>query len=446
MLPLLPFSVWAARSVRWGVLAAFALAGVWLRLPDTPPLLPPLYVSRFVMLLPVLWTIGWWLAARLPGLRELRRDPHRRLWALALLLLALWAFASQLWAFQRGPHPEVGATAALQFGLVALFALACACAGPPHRHILAVLALMLAAHALIAGAQVANQRWLGLAALGEFRVTLESPGVSVVQAGDARWLRPYGLMPHPNMLAGALLLGTLAAAALALNSSRWLRWLGIALTTVGLYALLLTFSRAAWLGLAAGGLALAAGVWRAGALRRALPLALSLLAAGTLFAALYWPFVLARAGTGGETTEQRSVADRVVYTQFALQAISEFPLAGVGIGNFPWRASYYLMFVGFDLRGDNVHNVYLSAWAELGTVGLGLLAVALAAGTWAAVRAQPTVERAALLAGFAALSVVGLFDHYPWTILHFQVAWWGLLALAGAPAVTRETAKQRAAL
>ncbi len=445
MLPLLPLSVWPARFVRWGVLASFALAGVWLRLPLAPPLLPPLYVSRFVILLPVLWTVVWWLAAGSPGMRELRGDPHRRLWALALLLLALWAFASQSWAFQREPHPEVGATAALQLGLAALFALACACAGPPHRHILAALASALAAHALIAGAQVANQGWLGLTALGEFRVTPESPGVSVVQAGDARWLRPYGLMPHPNMLAGALLLGTLAAAALALSSSRWRHWFGTALTAAGLYALLLTFSRAAWLGLAAGVLALAAGLWRAGALRRVLPLALSLLAAGTLFTALYWPFVLARAGTGGETTEQRSIADRVVYTQFALQAISEFPLGGVGIGNFPWRASYYLMFVGFDLRGDNVHNVYLSAWAELGTVGLGLLIVALVAGAWAAVRAlqaQPTVERAALLAGFAALSVVGLFDHYPWTILHFQAAWWGLLALAGAPSVTLEASKQ----
>ena len=442
---LLPLSAWPARFVRWGVLTSFALAGVWLRLPTAPPPLPPLYVSRFLVLLPLLWTVMWWLAGGQPGLRKLRHDLHRRLWALALLLLALWAFASQLWAFQREPHPEVGATAALQFGLVALFALACACAGPPHRHILAALALALAAHALIAGAQVANQRWLGLTALGEFRVTLESPGVSVVQAGDVRWLRPYGLMPHPNMLAGALLLGTLAAAGLTLRSSRWPRWFGTALTAAGLYALLLTFSRAAWLGLAAGGLALAAGLWRAGTLRRALPLALSLLAAGALFAALYWPFVLARAGTGSETTEQRSVADRVVYTQFALQAIGEFPLAGVGIGNFPWRASYYLTSVGFDLRGDNVHNVYLSAWAELGTVGLGLLVVALAAGTWAAVRAllaQPTVERAALLAGFAALSVVGLFDHYPWTILHFQAAWWGLLALAGAPHAAPEGVKQ----
>lgn len=433
-MPLFNRSSWPLRLAQGGVVVTFALIGLWLRLPGVPPLLPPLYVSRFVIFLPVLWTVFWWLAAGLPGLRDLRRDPHRRLWALALLLLALWAFASQMWAFQRGPHPEVGATGALQFGMAALFAVVCACAGPPRRYIVAALIAALLTSALVAGLQVANQSALGLVALGEFGVTMQTPGVSVVQAGDVRWLRPYGLMPHPNMLAGALLAGTLAACALALSARRWLRWAGLAAAAAGLYALLLTFSRGAWVGLAAGGLIFTAVVWRAGLLRRALPLVLSLLAAGALFTALYWPFVLARTGAGDETTEQRSMADRVVYTQFALQAVSEFPVLGVGIGNFPWRASYYLMFVGFDLRGDNVHNVYLSAWAELGTVGLGLLILALAAGTWAAIRAlcaRPDPARAALFAGFAAFTVVGLFDHYPWTILHFQAAWWGLLALAG---------------
>jgi hypothetical protein len=434
MLPFDP-SPWSLRLARWGVVATFALSGLWLRLPGVPPPLPPLYVSRFVIFLPLLWTIGWWLIAGLPGLGRLRHDPHRRLWALALLLLALWAFASQLWAFQRGPHPDVAANAALQFGTAALFALAAGCAAPPRRAVLAALTISLIVHAAIAGAQVANQGALGLDALGEFAVQADAPGVSVVQAGNTRLLRPYGLMPHPNMVAGALVIGVLAACALALSPGRW-RLAGTAAAALGLYALLLTFSRAAWIGLAAGLALLALVVWRAGLLRRALPLALSLLAAGALFAALYWPFVLARAGAGDETTEQRSVADRVVYTQFALRAVTEYPLAGVGSGNFPWRASYYLMFVDFDLRGDNVHNVYLSAWAELGTVGLALLTLALAAGTWAAVRAlrvDSDPARAALFAGFVALAVIGLFDHYPWTMLHFQAAWWGLLALAAAP-------------
>ncbi len=29
-------------------------------------------------------------------------------------------------------------------------------------------------------------------------------------AGDIRWLRPYGLLPHPNVLAGFLVIGRLS--------------------------------------------------------------------------------------------------------------------------------------------------------------------------------------------------------------------------------------------
>ena len=34
----------------------------------------------------------------------------------------------------------------------------------------------------------------------------------------------------------------------------------------------------------------------------------------------------------------------------------------------------------------------------------------------------------ALFGGFIALTAIGLLDHYPWTIIQFQVTWWGLLA------------------
>src|SRR5690606_2703061 len=108
-----------------------------------------------------------------------------------------------------------------------------------------------------------------------------------------------------------------------------------------------------------------------------------------------------------------------------------------------WRTSYYLVETFYELRGDNVHHVYQSAWAELGVVGFGLLLIALAAGLEAALRAARVnaaggtssldnkTSRAALLAIVLALIIIGLFDHYPWTILHFQMLWWGALATAG---------------
>ena len=417
-----------------GILTTFALIPIWYRLPQRPPLLPDLYVSRFLILLPVLWTIGWWLLLRLPGFDDLRKDRLRTVGILALLLLALWGFASSTWAFQRVQHPEVAASAGLQFGVVGLFVLVVACTPPPKRHIIAALVFGLIVSSIIGGWQVAVQQAAGLEIFGEFPIHVDNIGVSVVQAEGRRWLRPYGLLPHPNPFAGALVIGLLAAGTWILSRRWWLA--GTVLALGGLWVLWLTFSRAAWGGFMIGALALLSALWhqRANLHWRRLALTLTLvLAAAALFFLLYQPFLLARAGIATESIEQRSISDRMVFTEFALRAISEYPLTGVGIGNFPWRASYYLMFTDFDLRGDNVHNIYLSVWAELGTVGLLLYLLALAAAILAAWRNRHNLNSAALLGGSIALAAIGLLDHYPYTFIQFQVALWGLMAAAGKP-------------
>jgi hypothetical protein len=446
-----------------GALLTFALIPVWDRFPrdEPPPLgLPNLNVSYYVLLLPMLWTIAAWLLAGVPGLAALWRNRVRRVWALALVGLAAWAVASLSWAFAGAFDADAGQTAALQLCIIVLFVLAVACAGPPPRAVVAVLAAVLLANATITILQAQTQGSIGLKLLGEYEFGPDKLGVGVVQAAGVRWVRPLGLMPHPNMLAGTLLAGLLASAALVLSSRRWVRWLGSGLFALGLWALLLTFSRAAWLGLALGiVLVLPLLRWtlrhRARRIQVALTAGLALIV-GAAFAAGFAPFLAARTGAGQESIELRSVADRIVFTDFALRSIRERPVLGVGIGNFPWRTSYYLVDTFYELRGDNVHNVYLLAWAELGIVGLGLLGIALVAGlaaVWLAVRSSSTqpltrggmveqtaphalddrTARVALLALVLACLIIGLLDHYPWTILHFQVALWGALVTAAKP-------------
>ncbi len=456
-------SNWQKLLIRAGIVATFALIPVWYRLPAPPPPLPPLYISRFLILLPMLWTIGCWLIFGLPGFAALRKDTTRAGWALALLLLALWALASPLWAFQRDAHPEVAANASLQFAIVALFAVVVACAGPPRHAIVGVLVAGVLWNSVIAIAQIANQGSIGLRALGEFPLGVNQPGIGYVQAEGARWLRPYGLLPHPNMLAGFFAIGLLATLTWMAARQRVLWWAGALIFTLGWWSLLLTFSRGAWIGFAVGvfatlplllryhadsnahflaNLASPCPAFLAGwrfniSPRLLLPLAIAL-AVGLIFAIIFRPFLAARAGIGDESIELRSVSDRVVFATFAYNSIIERPIIGVGMGNFPWRASYYLVNTDYDLRGDNAHHVLLSAWAELGLVGFVLLVIALVLGVEAVLRAfsnRNAEARAAiaLLGGFMALTAVGLLDHYPWTILHFQAAWWGLLATAFHP-------------
>lgn len=431
--------------VQAGILATFALTPVWYRFKGAPGDFETLYSTGFLIFWPMLWTVGWWMAAGLPGFAALRRTKVRRLWALALLMLALWAFLSGAWAFTRRFAPEVTTGAALPLALAALFAIAVACAGPPPRVIASALIVGAAWNAALAGMQVAGQESVGLNALGEFRLNPAVSGVAVVQAEGVRWLRPYGLLPHPNILAGFLAVALLMTPAWFLSGSRR-RWAaGTTIFLCGLWGLLLTFSRGAWLGFAAGAFAGLPLVWRARAAWRRLVLVLTLgLAAAGAFAVLYGPFLAARAGVGEESIEQRSVSDRAVYMDFAYRAIRESPLAGVGMGNFPWRASYYLQFTPYDLRGQPAHHIFLSAWAELGAVGYALTAVALVMGIEAGLTAvrknsqdeRDTLARAAFLGGIVALMIIGLLDHYPWTLLHFQALWWGLLGAAGSQGLT----------
>ena len=431
-------------QIHVGILLTFLLIPVWYRLPQSP-IFARLYVTRFLIFLPMLWAIFSWIVLGAPGLKAFLQSRARVFWAFALFLLALWAFASQIWAFQRVAYPEVGGSAALQFGVSALFAFVIACAAPSPRAIIPVLLVGLFLNAAIVIGQALNQGSLGLIFLGEFPFTLDTVGVSILRSGVLRWVRPYGLLPHPNLAAGALLVGILAATAWLLSLRRWQQIAGILLVAFGGWALLLSFSRAAWGGLVAGGLALLLFLrphLRRVETRVVLAVAGGLtLVVGAAFFAAYQPLLAARAGVGEESVELRSVSDRIVFINFALRSISERPILGVGIGNFPWRTSYYLAETTFALRGDNVHFVLLAAAAELGIVGLVLLVAAILAGVTAIIKGlrapldeiNTNDERAARLAFFAifiALLAVGVLDHYPWSQLHFQVAWWGSLAAA----------------
>src|SRR4051812_44132756 len=142
----------------------------------------------------MLWSIFWWLVLGLPGLRDLWRSRWRTLWALSLHLLALWGYASLLWAFQRVAHPDVGQTAALQFAVSALFVVVVACAAPRPIIIVSVLAFDVVWNAAITVIQSQNQGAIGLRALGEFPFAAQA-GASILESGSIRWVRPYGLMP-----------------------------------------------------------------------------------------------------------------------------------------------------------------------------------------------------------------------------------------------------------
>jgi O-antigen ligase len=160
-----------------------------------------------------------------------------------------------------------------------------------------------------------------------------------------------------------------------------LRLPAIVAAAVAFAAILATFDRAAWLGLATAALVVAAAQRRNG---RALVAGLALGAA----AFLLLPQVRARFGTSFDV---RGNADRVFVWSRAAEIIRDHPVRGIGFGNYPRVCGAYYDRVdpGFYMR-TWAHNTELSMLAETGPVGLAVflwLGVAAAAALWKRVRA-----------------------------------------------------------
>lgn len=427
---------WRRFPVQAGVVLTFLLIPLWLRLEQLPILLAPFYVSSFALLLPLLFTVFAWLLTGLPGIRVFMNSSIRAGWAIMLLLLFLWMYGSSGWAFMSEREPQLAINAFVQFGCVVLFALAVACAGPPPRVVIAALIVGLIWNTLLGGAQVVLQGSVGITLLGEFSISAAQRGASVIQSGDIRWLRPYALLPHPNILAGIFFVGLLALVYGLTAKRAIIRLTSLIVMIPALWVFLLTFSRGGYLAFVAGAFVLLPLLWRNRRSQNGLGLALAAaLIVGVSFFLVYRPLLFARAGVGLESTELYSAAERSILSQTAVRAISENTLVGVGAGNFPWRASYYLYYDNSPVRGNQVHHMLLAVWAELGLVGLLLLVSAVIFGIEAVlqrIRAQEgdTAGRAVLLAGFIALMIAGLFEHYPYTLLQMQTLLWGIVATA----------------
>jgi O-antigen ligase len=417
------------RLIHLGIMATLALLPFWVRWQGAPRSFSADYVLGFVVVVPMLATIGLWLLAGAPQRARLWRDGWRLAWVACWLALVVWAWLSQYWAYKGGVRDGMAQNGALTLAMVGAFTFVVACCPPPTRWLLRLLIAQGAVLCAIGGAQVALQSDMGLRLFGEFALDPARSGVSVVMSEGVRWLRPYGFSPHPNIFAGALLACLLALSPALLRG----RWWALGAWGVGVWVFLLTFSRGAWLAYGVAFGALWAWAWLS---RRAdwrvlvRPLLLGVFLAGAFFV-LYRPFVLARAGVGVENTELRSVGDRVILTEIALEAIARYPLQGVGAGNFPFYAHDFIRTrTPYAMQGDNVHHVGLLVLSELGVIGLGLLVGMGLVGVGGALAQKPLDEtRASFLAIVGAYVVVGFFDHYPYTLLGSLTLWQALLAM-----------------
>jgi polysaccharide biosynthesis protein PslJ len=254
-------------------------------------------------------------------------------------------------------------------------------------------------------------------------------------------LRAIGTSVDPNVFGGTLML------ALALIIVQWaspepvLRksiLLVLAIPTAA--GLLLSLSRASWLGLTIG-------LCLVGALRFRRILPLVALVGLVLLVSPVGREVITRFISGFSTAD-RATAFRVGEYANALTLLQRYPLLGIGFGTSP----------DIDITAG-VSSVYLLVAEQTGLLGLGLYLVALSGAWLAGLRGLAAMGdrklqgvRAAFLAAISGALVAGLLDHYfanqafPHAVALFWLYAAGLVAVSGLARVThRQREPERAA-
>ena len=200
-------------------------------------------------------------------------------------------------------------------------------------------------------------------------------------------------------------------AKLLLRPGKRLPWL-LPPAVLGTLALLLSLTRNAWIGLAAGLLLLAA-VWK-----RWLLLAYPALA---LLVWLALPRAVLDRAFSAVDPRQHSNYDRLCMAISGTQMIQDYPLTGVGLGMVPRLYPLYRLDDAPRWKVPHLHNNFLQIAAERGLPAMAAyfwLLVAFFATTWRALPRLCGVRRAAVassLVTILGITVAGMFEYNFWS-------------------------------
>jgi len=287
------------------------------------------------------------------------------------------------------------------------------------------------------------QRSVGLQFLGEYLLDPTWSGVSIISDGATRILRAYGLSDHPNILGGCLAFSLLVLLTVYLRGERKNSLLlGSVFVLISL-ALLMTFSRSAWLAFLAGSIFI---VWFEAKARSwaSLKPVVPLFVCAILFAL---PFIVMNsnyfgarfnAGSSFETvrSERGAVQERLFLIASANHIFSKHPLTGVGMSASPLALRDEIPQLPETFNYQPPHFVLLTVGLETGMFGaifyfLLMILPWIAFSRNAEARENPLVIGAMGL--LLAVTIVGFFDYYTWFSTPGRIwQWlaWGLVAVA----------------
>ncbi len=373
------------------------------------------------------------LALGLAVTRRLRLEPDVRAFVGASGALSLWQLVSPALALMQGVVERWPRGARYGQALDTAAGAAVACVGTLGVPWLAV-------------AGIAAGGWLVAAAVGLFqhRVlwTWEPPAFTRMNMG--RLHENFGTEESPHYASGGFFfhrlrfahgaIAVLGPALAVLGRTRRAAWRAVAGAVVAglLVSTYTSFARAAL------GAALGVSVLALLLLLRGTPRRVGLAVAVALAAAvLVTPAWRERAG---RALENVASGERALAMSVGWRLVREHPLVGVGFGNHKPAALRSQEETGItDLLATDAHNLWLTAWAETGLVGLGLLAAMhglLARALIRRFREGSLAATGALLSfvGFHVLSLVHYLPFHPSVHLSFAFVW-GLGLCRGSEAL-----------
>jgi O-antigen ligase len=352
--------------------------------------------------------------------RRLRLRPIH----LLLVVVATYATASALAA---NTFSEADARFALldRFGLLPflMFALAPLVFGRPKQRqfLLAVLVVVGGYIGIVNFFELVGPRAL------VFPSYITNPAIGL-HAGRARG-------PFVESVADGLSLymcGVAAVIGLTIWRRRWVRIACVAVVALAALGIVLTLTRAVWIGATAGTLVAMLVVPRA---RRYVIPTILLGTLGVVVALAVVPGLSSKASNRLE--DESPVWDRYNTNRAALRMAEARPIFGFGWQTFTTKGPDYMRQADtYPLTGAGleVHNVFLSHAAELGLVGAALWAIALFSAIGGAIvrRGPPELQawRVGLLAIFVAFLVVANFG--PLSYAFPNLLLWTWAGIAGA--------------
>ena len=250
---------------------------------------------------------------------------------------------------------------------------------------------------------------------GERMFTSQTPGIANASLGGALVLRPYGTFPHPNVLAGYLLVA-MALVIFNIKQQTVKIWKVFCLISVafGTIAIFLTLSRVAivlWLAILGYTLLRSRGKF-------------------FIFHLSFIIFVLGLATPLGLRFSDIKLSDetlvqRGVLTKDSLTMIKDHPIFGVGLYNFLISLPLYA-------KLQPVHNIFLLVLSETGIIGFGFF-IWFILKTYKRILSKKSLASHFSLLILSSVLVLGMFDHYFLTLQQGQLLFCFILGLCWAP-------------